>query len=276
MYRLIVTLALVHSALISYSQKILYYDRFFLNISEKETPYTRTFEDGDGVITFTELSNDSLVGKGYVKAGKYGAKANDLVDFVRKGGAASALKKEFKFMQCEMDFYLKGKRSFRRVSHSGKVFTAQVWSDEGDEVLVNGTGTYIQTKHDERTHEIYADSILTEAYQVRLAQQDTIYRTYDAMAQPHNGYEAFMKDLSEIMNYPALARIVGKQGVVYVAFIVDKAGKLTEFKPLTREGLHLEQSVERALEQMRPWKPATFRGKAIKMKFVLPVRFKLK
>jgi TonB family protein len=75
--------------------------------------------------------------------------------------------------------------------------------------------------------------------------------------------------------YPDTARVQGIAGVVYVSFVVDEAGKVTNTKVLHDIGGNCGQEALRILEKMPNWEAGTVQGKAVKIKLNLPIRFAL-
>ncbi len=261
---------------ISSAQDKIYFDKFFRSVSEKPTRYVRSFTYTDSLIYVTDMINDTISLKGSISPVFFRRLANDFTTFIRSNGSTSNANDAFVSMKGDIDLYTSGKPARKLVSHSGKVYHAQVWSNRGETQLTNGSGKYTCNNSDGSTLiEIYRDSMMQESYEVRHLAGDTIYNTFDEMAEPRGGHQAFVKELGEILRYPGFARLAGKQGVVYVQFIVDKEGKLTEFRPLTKEGFNMEKKVVDKLSRMPAWKPGTVHGKPVKMKFVLPVKLNL-
>lgn len=60
---------------------------------------------------------------------------------------------------------------------------------------------------------------------------------------------------------------------VYVQFIVDKEGRVSDIKPLTREGFGMEQEVVRIMKESGTWDPAMMTGKPVKAYRKQPVTF---
>ena len=60
---------------------------------------------------------------------------------------------------------------------------------------------------------------------------------------------------------------------VYVQFIVDKDGRVSDIKPLTREGFGMEQEVVRIMKESGSWDPAMMKGKPVKAYRKQPVTF---
>ena len=85
-------------------------------------------------------------------------------------------------------------------------------------------------------------------------------------------YEYLYKNLK----YPAMAKDAGITGTVYVNFVIDKNGKITNVNVLRGIGGGCDEAAIAAVEKMPDWKPGKQRGKAVKVSYNLPVKFQLK
>ncbi|HLP12349.1 MAG TPA: energy transducer TonB [Flavobacteriales bacterium] len=81
--------------------------------------------------------------------------------------------------------------------------------------------------------------------------------------------------LSQNIRYPQYAIANKLQGKVYVEFIVEANGKVTSPKVLKTPDESLSQEAIRVLLNMPLWEPATFKGRNVASRYVLPVNFKL-
>src|SRR5690606_25264163 len=109
-----------------------------------------------------------------------------------------------------------------------------------------------------------------------IAQQtsdDDVYTIVEENAQPSGGIEEFYNCISGTMKFPEEARIEGVSGRVFVEFVVETDGRLTDLKILKGLGHGCDEEALRVLAMSPPWKPATQRGKAVKQKLVLPILF---
>lgn len=89
------------------------------------------------------------------------------------------------------------------------------------------------------------------------------------------GMAAFYKYVGDNMDYPSQARRMGIEGRVYVQFVVDKAGNVTEVKAVKGIGAGCDEEAERVLREAPKFKPGKQRGRAVKVRMVLPIIFKL-
>jgi protein TonB len=105
--------------------------------------------------------------------------------------------------------------------------------------------------------------------------------TFDLAAvqeQPEfpGGMEEMYKFLGKLQKYPDMEADAGIQGKVYVEFVVEKDGKITEAKVKKGVSAGLDKEALRLVKAMPNWNPGKMNGKAVKVRFVLPVKFTLK
>ncbi|MCK5701162.1 MAG: energy transducer TonB, partial [Cyclobacteriaceae bacterium] len=77
------------------------------------------------------------------------------------------------------------------------------------------------------------------------------------------------------LKYPAQARRMGIEGKVFVQFVVDKDGTLTEVTAVKGIGAGCDQEAVRVIEGAPKWKPGKQRGRSVKVRMILPITFKL-
>ena len=89
------------------------------------------------------------------------------------------------------------------------------------------------------------------------------------------GQEAMFKYIGQALKYPDLAVENGIEGVVYVTFVVERDGTISEAKVLRGIGGGCDQEAQRVVQGMPAWTPGTQDGKPVRVRFNLPLRFKL-
>ncbi|MBP5523229.1 MAG: energy transducer TonB [Bacteroidaceae bacterium] len=89
------------------------------------------------------------------------------------------------------------------------------------------------------------------------------------------GNEALMKWLSKNLKYPASAQENGIQGRVLVQFVVNKDGSIVEPKVIRSVDPALDKEALRVVSAMPKWQPGKQRGKTVRVRFTLPVTFRL-
>ncbi len=104
---------------------------------------------------------------------------------------------------------------------------------------------------------------------------DQIFSVVEDQPEPAGGYPAFYKFIQKNMDYPAQARRMGVEGKVYVQFVVDKDGSINEVKAIKGIGAGCDEEAVRVVKSAPKWKPGKQRGRAVKVRMVVPITFKL-
>lgn len=81
--------------------------------------------------------------------------------------------------------------------------------------------------------------------------------------------------LTENIKYPDEARELGVQGTVYIGFVVEKDGSITNTRVLRGIGKGCEEEAFRAIRMMPKWKPGTQSRQPVRMQVNMPVTFTL-
>lgn len=93
------------------------------------------------------------------------------------------------------------------------------------------------------------------------------------------GKEALIKFLSENIQYPEAAKSESAEGMVAITFTVDQDGSVANVEGIKTEKNGWRQDFQdeaiRVVQSMPGWEPAVSNGKTVKVKFTLPIRFKL-
>lgn len=98
----------------------------------------------------------------------------------------------------------------------------------------------------------------------------------DKQPEPIGGYEAFYKFISKNIKYPSQARKLGVEGKVFVRFIVDEQGEVTNLKIIRGIDAGCDAEVLRLMEKSPKWNPGKQRAKPVKVRMVIPIIFELK
>ena len=89
------------------------------------------------------------------------------------------------------------------------------------------------------------------------------------------GPAELMKWLGSHVQYPAIAQENGVQGRVIVAFVVEKDGSVTDVTVVRSVDPSLDKEAARVVRQMPKWIPGKQNGAAVRVKYNVPVTFKL-
>ncbi|MDQ3392958.1 MAG: energy transducer TonB [Bacteroidota bacterium] len=104
---------------------------------------------------------------------------------------------------------------------------------------------------------------------------DEIFSIVEDQPTPQGGMEAFYKYVGKNINYPAQARRMGVEGKVYVQFVVDKDGSLNEVVAIKGIGAGCDEEAVRVVKSAPKWNPGKQRGRAVKVRMVIPITFRL-
>ena len=104
---------------------------------------------------------------------------------------------------------------------------------------------------------------------------NTIFTVVEETAAPIGGMGAFYEYVGKKIKYPAQAKRMGIEGKVFVEFVIEKDGSITDVKAIKGIGGGCDQEAERILSSAPKWKPGKQRGKPVRQKMVLPINFKL-
>jgi TonB family protein len=101
------------------------------------------------------------------------------------------------------------------------------------------------------------------------------YVVLETMPEYQGGIPGLMNFLIANVKYPKKSRKQGIEGTVFVNFIVDQTGQVTDINVVKGIGEECDAESMRVVRLMPRWKPGIQRGKAIPVRFTLPIRFKL-
>jgi protein TonB len=104
---------------------------------------------------------------------------------------------------------------------------------------------------------------------------DEIFTIVEDQPTPNGGMSAFYQFVQKKLKYPAQARRMGIEGKVFVQFVVDKDGTLTEVQAVKGIGAGCDEEAERVIKSAPRWNPGKQRGRAVKVRMILPITFKL-
>lgn len=116
-------------------------------------------------------------------------------------------------------------------------------------------------------------SFMTSTAQTK--KNDMVFDVVEVMPQFPGGQIAMLQYLMKNMKYPEQAMKEGIQGRVAVRFIVEKDGSISDVKPVLSVHPLLNKEAVRVVKSMPKWSPGKHNGKPVRVRFNLPVMFKL-
>ena len=102
-----------------------------------------------------------------------------------------------------------------------------------------------------------------------------VFEVVERMPQFPGGVAAQVEYFKKNLRYPAEAKKAGTQGRVVVQFFVNKDGSISNVKVLRGVDPALDAEAVRLVNSMPKWKPGMQKGKAVTVKYTVPVLFKL-
>ncbi len=127
--------------------------------------------------------------------------------------------------------------------------------------------------------EVTEETVIEDVQDVMLEEEEEdieeVFLVVEEQPTPEGGMSAFYKFLADHIKYPEQARRVGISGRVFVEFVVDRDGRITQAHVVKGIGGGCDEEAIRVVKLSPPWKPGMQRGRAVKVRMTVPVYFKL-
>ena len=128
---------------------------------------------------------------------------------------------------------------------------------------------------DNATVEVIQQVVETGPAEEEEADANQIFTVVEQEPEFPGGTKALMEYISKNLRYPAFAAENGIQGRVTLSFVVEKDGSVTDIQELRSPSEDLTKEAKRVVQSMPKWKPGKQRGKPVRVKYMLPVTFRL-
>lgn len=102
-----------------------------------------------------------------------------------------------------------------------------------------------------------------------------VFAIVEKMPQFPGGEKAINEFISKTLQYPVIAQENGIQGKVVCSFIINQDGSVTDAEVISGVDPSLDREALRIVNAMPKWTPGTQRGKAVRVKYTMPVTFTL-
>jgi len=106
-------------------------------------------------------------------------------------------------------------------------------------------------------------------------QKDAVFTVVEQMPVYPGGDEARMQYVASNIKYPEEARKQGVQGTVYITFVIEKDGSVSDVSVLRGIGGGCDEEAVRVISSMPAWTPGKQRGKPVRVQFNMPIKFNL-
>ncbi|MBR5159294.1 MAG: energy transducer TonB [Bacteroidaceae bacterium] len=104
---------------------------------------------------------------------------------------------------------------------------------------------------------------------------DEVFMVVEDQPEFPGGTAALLEYLRKNIKYPAICRENNIQGKVIVTFVVNKDGSIVDIEVIKSVNPSLDKEAIRVISQMPKWKPGSQRGKPVRVKYSVPVNFRL-
>ncbi len=129
----------------------------------------------------------------------------------------------------------------------------------------------------EETGEVVEISDIGNVVVEEVPEEEPILQVVEQMPEFPGGMQALMRYLKDNINYPRISRENGSQGRSFIAFVVNTDGSIQDVEVMkSSSDVYLDKEAVRVVTGMPKWNPGKQSGKAVRVRFTLPVTFRLK
>jgi protein TonB len=118
-------------------------------------------------------------------------------------------------------------------------------------------------------------TIETTELEIEEEESEEVFIIVEDAPAPIGGMSAFYEYVNSNIKYPRQALTMDIEGKVFVQFVVDKEGKLTDIEVIRGIGGGCDEEAIRIIKNAPQWKAGKQRGKPVKVKMVLPITFRI-
>ena len=123
-------------------------------------------------------------------------------------------------------------------------------------------------------NEVIEEYVAPEVVDEEVVEQE-IFKIVEEMPSFPGGEAKLMEYVGKNIKYPQIARETGIQGRVFVNFVVEPDGSVSNVTVLRGIGGGCDEEAMRVVKNMPKWKPGKQRGKAVRVQYMLAVNFRL-
>lgn len=113
------------------------------------------------------------------------------------------------------------------------------------------------------------------AVEIPEEKEEEIFTIVEQMPEFNGGMAELMAYIGKNTNYPSQARRMGVEGTVYVQFVIEVDGSVSTVEIVRGIGAGCDEEATRIIKNMPKWKPGKQNGDPVKVRFVLPIKFRL-
>ena len=137
-------------------------------------------------------------------------------------------------------------------------------------------GTFDVKGNDDANGEVLkAKEVITQPEPPKHVEEEKVFDVVEQMPSFPGGPQALLQYLNSNVKYPVVAQENGVQGRVVISFVVEKDGSVTDVQVAKSVDPSLDKEAQRVVKSMPHWIPGKQNGSAVRVKYVVPVSFKL-
>jgi len=110
---------------------------------------------------------------------------------------------------------------------------------------------------------------------LELKDQNEVYSVVEEPAEPKGGMTEFYNYVAANLKYPDEARTKGVEGRVFIEFVVNEDGSISDARPIKGIGAGCDEEAAKIVAMAEPWKPGKQHGIAVKQRMVIPIIYSL-
>ena len=128
--------------------------------------------------------------------------------------------------------------------------------------------------------EMTEETVIEERIEVEMddleeEETDEIFVIVEQKPMPKGGMRAFYEFVSDELSYPRQARELKIEGKVFIQFVIEKNGTITDIQVVKGIGGGCDLEAIRVVDLAPAWTPGKQRGQPVRVRMVLPITFKL-
>lgn len=162
----------------------------------------------------------------------------------------------------------------REIEHESDAIVSSVVKSTSDKAALVAQG---KTSGEETVNDMGRadDTLIANDLQRVTSTDDDVYEVVEKMPKFPGGGAELMKYLSSNIKYPVEAHKAGIQGRVVVSFVVNKDGTVKDAKIVRSVDKSIDAEALRVISAMPKWQPGYQDGKAVSVRYTVPVTFRL-
>jgi len=127
------------------------------------------------------------------------------------------------------------------------------------------------------SQDFHLDDIIEEYVPIEIVEEEVDnappLRFVEEMPEPIGGFEAMYAFLQSNLRYPEVARNANISGQVFIEFVVERDGSISNVRVLVGVHPELDQEAVRVVKMLPKWKPGKQMGKTVRTFYQIPIRF---